>query len=211
MQRRPAGATGEVAARIPSGAVPMSIVRMSSLMVLAAFGAPLQAQDDPGAADAGYYGRDYATPVEENVSYGYAQVLRADEVSEVVVTRIPEERCDPQPVAEGGKAGGTVIGALVGAAVGNQVGKGNGRKAATVVGAVAGGAIGHGIASRRAEAEARGCRIVEVEREEVRVVGYDVEYMYKGEKYMSRLPFDPGNRLRIRVSVTPDSVSTAGR
>ena len=36
------------------------------------------------------------------------------------------------------------------------------------------------------------------------MVGYDVEYMYKGEKYVSRLPYDPGNRLRVRISVTPD-------
>ena len=186
----------------------MSSFRLSCCLLVFAFASPAPAQQrsdpyhDMDARDAA------AVAVEENVSYGYAQVLRADRVSEVVVTRTPEERCDPQPVAQDGKAGGTVIGALVGAAVGNQVGKGNGRKAATVVGAVAGGAIGHGIASRRAEAEARGCRVVEVEREEVRVVGYDVEYMYKGEKYMSRLPFDPGNRLRIRVSVTPAIAGT---
>jgi uncharacterized protein YcfJ len=93
---------------------------------------------------------------------------------------------------------------VIGAALGNQGGKGNGRKAATVAGAVAGGAIGNNIARQRAEAEARGCQLVEVEREQSEVVGYDVEYMYKGEKYMSRLPYDPGNRLRIRVSVTPD-------
>ena len=43
------------------------------------------------------------------------------------------------------------------------------------------------------------------------MVGYDVEYMYKGEKYMSRLPYDPGNRLRVRVSVTPDEPSAAVR
>jgi uncharacterized protein YcfJ len=41
-------------------------------------------------------------------------------------------------------------------------------------------------------------------QQEPRIVGYDVEYTYKGENYMSRLPFDPGNRLRVRVSVTPD-------
>ena len=107
--------------------------------------------------------------------------------------------------------GGTVIGAIVGAALGNTVGDGDGRRAATVAGAVAGGAIGHNIAQRRAEAEARGCQLVEVEREQRQVVGYDVEYMYKGEKYMSLLPYDPGNRLRIRVSVTPDDGATAAR
>jgi uncharacterized protein YcfJ len=37
-----------------------------------------------------------------------------------------------------------------------------------------------------------------------RIVAYDVEYTYKGDTYMSRLRRDPGNRLRVRVSVTPD-------
>jgi hypothetical protein len=37
-----------------------------------------------------------------------------------------------------------------------------------------------------------------------KVVAFDVEYNYKGETYMSRLDFDPGNKLRVRVSVTPD-------
>lgn len=36
-----------------------------------------------------------------------------------------------------------------------------------------------------------------------RIVAYDVEYTYKGDTYMSRLDRDPGNRLRVRVSVTP--------
>jgi uncharacterized protein YcfJ len=179
--------------------------RLSSLLILLAAG-PAWAQYQ-GAGD------DYGqmAPVEENVSYGYAQVLRADEVVDVVVTRHPEERCDAQTPVQAHTTGSTVLGAIVGAAVGNQVGGGNGRKVATVAGAVAGGAIGHNIATNRAEAEARGCHIVEVERQERQIVGYDVEYMYKGEKYMSRLPYDPGNRLRIRVSVTPDAVSSASR
>jgi uncharacterized protein YcfJ len=40
--------------------------------------------------------------------------------------------------------------------------------------------------------------------QERRLVGYDVEYTYKGEKYMSRLAADPGARLRIRIAVVPD-------
>jgi uncharacterized protein YcfJ len=177
-------------------------------MVLLVVAVPAFAQYGPDAYDDDYY----APPVPENVSYGYAQVLRAEEVMERVVTRTPEERCDEVEYRQSGQTtGGTVVGALVGAALGNQVGKGDGRKAATVAGAVAGGAIGHNIARNRAEAEARGCQIVEVEREEQRVVGYDVEYMYKGEKYMSRLPYDPGNRLRIRVSVVPDDAEAVAR
>ena len=37
-----------------------------------------------------------------------------------------------------------------------------------------------------------------------RIVAYDVEYTYKGDTYMSRLRQDPGNRLRVRVTVVPD-------
>lgn len=47
------------------------------------------------------------------------------------------------------------------------------------------------------------CRVVPVEREFRRPIAYDVDYIYKGTKYRSRLAEDPGNRLRIRVSVAP--------
>jgi len=52
-------------------------------------------------------------------------------------------------------------------------------------------------------ASGRNCRTVEVGREFRRPIAYDVDYVYKGTKYRSRLPEDPGNRLRIRVSVAP--------
>jgi uncharacterized protein YcfJ len=75
-------------------------------------------------------------PIDENVTYGYAQVLRASPVYEAGAGRAPVER---------------------------------------------------------------------------RIVGYDVEYQYKGEKYMSRLAQDPGNRLRVRVSVVPEPVANGYR
>jgi len=171
-----------------------------------------------GPALAQYAGDTYGddtyqvAPMPENVSFGYAQVLRADEVVENQRTRSTEERCDGVEYRQSGQTtGGTVIGAIVGAALGNQVGKGDGRKAATVAGAVAGGVVGNNIARNRVEPQSGGCRQVEVEREAPVVVGYDVEYMYKGEKYMSRLPYDPGNRLRIRMSVMPDDSAAAAR
>jgi uncharacterized protein YcfJ len=165
-------------------------------------------------AGSGYDGEEayQVAPMPENVSFGYAQVLRADEVVEIQRTRTTEERCDGAEYRQSGKTtGGTVIGAIVGAALGNQVGDGDGRKAATVAGAVAGGVIGNNIARNRVEGQSGGCRLVEVQREAPVVVGYDVEYMYKGEKYVSRLPYDPGNRLRVRVSVMPDDAATAVR
>jgi hypothetical protein len=38
-----------------------------------------------------------------------------------------------------------------------------------------------------------------------------VEYVHQGKTYMSRLPYDPGDRLRVRVSVTPVDDSTGYR
>lgn len=142
---------------------------------------------------------------------GYAQVLRSDPVYEYVRTSVPEERCDDGVTRDGGDpTGGTVVGAIVGGALGNQVGKGDGRKAATVAGAVIGGAIGRSVDKNNGSAEGQRCRTVEVEREERRIVGYDVEYRYQGETYRSRLSYDPGSQLRVRVTVQPDDDRDVG-
>jgi uncharacterized protein YcfJ len=47
------------------------------------------------------------------------------------------------------------------------------------------------------------CRVVPVSREYRRPIAYDVDYVYKGSRYRTRMDRDPGNRLRIRVSITP--------
>ena len=52
--------------------------------------------------------------------------------------------------------------------------------------------------------QGRQCRPVRVEREFQRPIAYDVDYIHRGVKYRSRIPFDPGKRLRLKVSVTPD-------
>ncbi|HAI59179.1 MAG TPA: hypothetical protein DCM32_04810 [Xanthomonadaceae bacterium] len=173
-------------------------------LVLAAGGASAQHYDDGFSR--------YHVSGQENVSYVYAQVTRVDPIYETVRTRVPEERCYGSEVRHGGDpTGGTVIGALVGAALGNQVGKGDGRDAATVAGAVVGGAIGRNVDRNDGSASRGGCRVVEVEREERRIASYDVEYVHRGQTFMSRLPYDPGDRLRVRVSVQPVDEGTAFR
>lgn len=147
---------------------------------------------------------------DDNVTYGYAQVLRATPIYKMLRVRVPEQRCADNSGRDDG-AGGTVAGALVGGALGNQVGKGNGRKASTLAGAVIGGAIGRRIDRNNSEARTGRCRMVDVERDERRLTGYDVEYQYKGEKYMSRMASDPGIRLRIRIAVSPDDPSLRSR
>ena len=160
----------------------------------------------PPPAGAGY-GR-------ESVNYGYADVLRVDAVYETVRFREPREECYDQPVSVrerggGDPTGGTVLGAIIGGVVGNQVGGGDGRRAATAAGAVIGGAIGRNVdknnggPDRVYESSERRCRVVDVEREDRRVAGYDVEYRYKGDVFVSRLDYDPGNKLRVRVAISP--------
>lgn len=149
-----------------------------------------------------------AEPVEENVTYGYAQVMRVTPIYGTFRVRVPEQRCEPSASRDNGDGStGTVVGAIVGGALGNQVGKGDGRKASTIAGAVVGGALGRKLDRNSGSAPVTRCRTVDVEHEERRIVGYDVEYQYKGDKYMSRLDQDPGSRLRIRIAVTPDDVT----
>ena len=72
------------------------------------------------------------------------------------------------------------------------------KRLSKIVGAV------KGAMSRKPEApDASNCEMTPVVREFRRPIAYDVDYVYRGTKYRSRLPYDPGNRLRVRVSVVP--------
>ncbi|MBJ6980982.1 MULTISPECIES: hypothetical protein [unclassified Luteimonas] len=128
----------------------------------------------------------------ENVRYEYAQVLRAEPVYQTLRATSMVERCEQS--------------SMVQAADDPESRRGLAR----VVGAVK-----DVLAPARAaevagsdDADAAGCRMVPVEREFRRPIAYDVDYVHRGSKYRSRLPADPGNRLRVRVSVTP--VAPAG-
>ena len=41
-------------------------------------------------------------------------------------------------------------------------------------------------------------------REDARVVGYDVTYEYQGRQFVTRTNYHPGDRIRVRVDVTPE-------
>lgn len=47
------------------------------------------------------------------------------------------------------------------------------------------------------------CAASTEQHDERRISGYDVEYRYKGESYMSHMGYDPGDKLRIRITVAP--------
>ena len=154
------------------------------------------------APDAG--AQPYRGP--EGVSYGYAAVLRVNPAYETVRTVDQQQQCDEGSYVREHKdtTGATVLGAVIGGALGNTVGKGDGRKAATIGGAVVGGVIGHNVAKGDSDRYQQGpCRVVDVEHEDRQPAGYDVEYNYKGEVYSARMSYDPGNRIRVRVTVLP--------
>jgi uncharacterized protein YcfJ len=159
--------------------------------------------------------------------YGWADVLRVDPVYDEAAAGAPQEavaggaqqECYEEQVLQepaqanapddGKRGGATVLGAIFGGIVGSRFGKGDGRKAATAAGAVAGGVVGNNLASSNDAARAapryttqRRCRQVEGGAQR-RVVGYDVEYRYRGEVYTSRMNSDPGDRMRVKVTVTP--------
>jgi uncharacterized protein YcfJ len=188
------------------------IMKLNCALVIAALFAAVNVSaqapsDRPPPRDARY---EAPPPAAENTKIAYADVLRVDPVYDRVQTNGAHEECEDVPVERhvdsGNNAAGTVIGAIVGGVLGNTVGKGDGRKAATVAGAVVGGAVGHGVASqddRYAAVPERRCHMVQDAAEERRIVGYDVQYRYRGDVYMSRLDYDPGERVRVRVSVAP--------
>lgn len=144
---------------------------------------------------------------DDNAHYGWADVLRADPIQGVTRTEVPRQECYEQPVVrhEGGNSAvGTVLGAVIGGVLGSTVGKGDGRRAATVVGAVAGGAVGNQSSRGRDYQDTQTqCRQVNSVSEQRRIIGYNVEYRYRGEVYMSRLNYDPGERLHVRIRVDP--------
>ncbi|MGH8063613.1 MAG: hypothetical protein ACREO7_16535 [Pseudoxanthomonas sp.] len=120
----------------------------------------------------------------ENVRLDYAQVLAVEPVYQTLRASRTEMRCEEIPVPRPAP----------------PVDEGRWSKIVDSV---------KGVFVRIPEPEPKpgpakqNCRMVPVDREFRRPIAYDVDYVYKGFKYRSRLAEDPGNRLRIRVSVMP--------
>lgn len=147
-------------------------------------------------------------PPDDNAHFAWADVLRVDPVYGVARTVTPSQQCYDQPVVQqnpGNSAAGTVLGAVIGGVLGSTVGHGGGRTAATVGGAVVGGAVGNSVSDHGSSYETTQttCQQVNTVSDQRRISGYDVEYRYRGEVFKSRLNYDPGERLRVRVSVAP--------
>ena len=116
--------------------------------------------------------------------------------------------------------GGAVLGGLAGGVLGNQVGGGNGKVAATALGAVLGAFAGDSLENRNArpvpvypaqnypaqvyQTGGRGEeRCQTVYENQSQLTGYQVVYDYRGQTYSTFMRNNPGNSLRVRVSVEP--------
>lgn len=156
----------------------------------------------------------------------YAQVLSARPIYTQVRVSEPRQECWDERVTyrdnyRGGRGAsqfdttaGAVIGGVIGGAAGHQFSEGSGKKIATAIGALIGASVGSnavrndydrrsgGGYSERVVYEPR-CRTVSESRYEERVDGYDVTYRYGDRTYTTRMPYDPGNRIPVRVDIAP--------
>jgi uncharacterized protein YcfJ len=119
---------------------------------------------------------------------------------------------------------GTVLGAIIGGVVGHQFGNsGRGRDHGTVAGVIGGGIIGNMIENAPSTNASQGvnydpqparvdytpetrtvqrCQTVQDSREQVS--GYNVTYRYNGRDYQTRMAYDPGPTLNLRVNIAPE-------
>jgi uncharacterized protein YcfJ len=194
---------------------PMLLALAAGLVI----GAPVMA--DPDADWRGDRPADASSS-----DYDYAQVTHVEPRYRQVRVSVPRQECytetrygpDRRYAPERPVAGGMILGSIIGAVIGHQFGHGPERGLGTVAGAVVGGAIGHDAAQRRAGGEEEGgygersgrpveserCVTRYSERVEQRIEGYLVSYRYNDRNYQTDLPYDPGERLRVRVAVSPE-------
>ncbi len=152
-------------------------------------------------------------------NHGFEDYARVKDVTpEYEKVNIPRKECFSDYVPEHrhprGSVAGPLIGGVAGGIIGAQVGRGNGRVAASAVGAAIGALVGDRMqANDRGdeyyEREVRRCRMVDYW--ENKIAGYRVVYEYQGRTYNAVLPYDPGAKLPIKVSVEPVSSRTDRR
>jgi uncharacterized protein YcfJ len=145
--------------------------------------------------------------------YDYAPVTHVQPIVRQVSVETPNRECyddvryvESRPhISDPAVGTRTLVGALIGGVVGHQFGSGRGRDAATVAGAAVGAGVGYDAAARRSasvrEEIVQRCEVRYEKRYEERIDGYRVTYEYNGREYTTRLPYDPGERIRVRVAV----------
>ena len=150
--------------------------------------------------------------------YDYAKVISSQPIMRYVTVKTPVRECwqDTEYYTAynrpPGAGGSTLVGAIIGGVIGHQFGSGHGNDAATVAGTLIGAAIGNDVAHRRAgvgygsvqySRPVERCETHYRSHREKRIDGYNVVYRYKGQRYATRMPYDPGKRIKVRVDIRP--------
>jgi len=152
----------------------------------------------------------YADPM---LRYEYGTVVESHPIMQIVRHREPQQQCWDETVVHRERkhqsATGTILGGIIGAAIGNEVGRGrDNKRIGAVAGAVLGASIGNDVTKNRSRGRhyqvvEQRCRTVFEEVEEERIVGYRVKYRYAGRTYTTETAHDPGNSIRLKVTVEP--------
>jgi len=148
----------------------------------------------------------------------FGRVIRAQPRVEQIRTPRQECRTDyvQTQVAPQRSQGGGVVGGIAGALLGSTVGGGNGKVAAAAAGAIAGATLGNNYDNQNnayaqpqtQEQAVQRCR--NVDAVEQRTTGYDVTYDYRGHTYTTLMNSDPGDRIRLHISVDPVQYADRG-
>ncbi|HEX2492887.1 MAG TPA: glycine zipper 2TM domain-containing protein [Steroidobacter sp.] len=145
----------------------------------------------------------------------YARVTFVEPIVRQTRIATPRRECwedvryvESRPHISDPEVGGrTLLGSVIGGVIGHQFGSGRGRDAATVAGALVGASVGYDSAAKRAsgsrEEVVQRCGVRYEDEYEEQIEGYRVGYEYGGREFTTRMPYDPGERIRVRVAVAP--------
>lgn len=180
------------------------------------YGSDRYGSDRYGSDRYGHNGYDENRYEQGDTGYDYAKVVDVQPLMTRVRVSTPQRECWEETRIDdrgyGGhrnSAGGALLGAVIGGVIGHQIGSGRGRDAATAAGAVIGAGIGHRQAQRHAgsppprEYTVQRCDTRYSDHWEERIDGYKVTYVYNGRRQVTELPYKPGDRIRVRVDVSP--------
>lgn len=148
--------------------------------------------------------------------YTYAKVIDVEPIRRVVEVSTPERECwqeevhQPVQTRSSHGSGGMLMGGIIGGVIGNQIGKGHHRHTSSLAGAMIGAAVGHDIDHKSAKTTyteqvsyVDRCRTNYSVHTEERIDGYWVSYRYGDEVLKTRMAYDPGERIRVRVRISP--------
>lgn len=154
-------------------------------------------------------------PAPYDDGYEYANVVRTEPIVRQVKVETPRRECwdetqavsgDPH-ISDPAVGGRTLLGSIIGGVIGHQFGSGSGRDAATIAGAAIGAGVGYDSARRvygsQSEQVVQRCEVRYDNQYEERIDGYRVTYEYGGRQYTTRMAYDPGSKIRVRVAVAP--------